>query len=532
MSKHLSPLQKAIAVLAFAFVCLWAAYGVPLQNLIYDPSFYYAHVRSPLIDYDLDFANEGMPADLVAYRTKTGLVPSLWSVGPAIVWSPFVLLAHGLSLAAQNMGVPTVSDGYSPIYLTLCALGSAFWGWLGVVACYFLARSVADSGPALLAALAVWLASPLFFFMYRIQLYAHAPTVAFIAATLCVWLYLQRDPVQLWSWLLLGLLIGMATLMRWQNGLFALLVPFVFPARSVHAPQLSWRALLVRLTATACGIAIGFAPQMIVWWRLYGDALSLPQGNSFFHWLQPQLWLVLFGSNRGLFVWQPLTLVGLIGLFMYGWRNRWSGLALLLVAALETYLNSVVTDWWGGGGYGPRRFDWLLPMLAIGVALVFQTNWSQRGWRLAMCLLVGLLVFHQLALAQSYYYRIMPDGQPFPISPYDQGLPLPDGFFASLMLQTLRRPAFLLEVSSSFWGNAPPLWLALVRMAQAAPIDAQAVASCVATLVAVLVAWSVWRWLPAMIAGRVGLTLLSRRVTMCCLAMLSIASLVFFFIGS
>ena len=58
MSKHLSPLQTAIAVLAFAFVCLWAAYGVPLQNLIYDPSFYYAHVRSPLIDHDLDFANE------------------------------------------------------------------------------------------------------------------------------------------------------------------------------------------------------------------------------------------------------------------------------------------------------------------------------------------------------------------------------------------------------------------------------------------------------------------------------------------
>src|SRR5438034_8513212 len=69
---------------------------------------YYAFVRAPLIEHNLDFtkdyqhANEsfrgprldeyGRPKS--AFRTPTGHLDNHFTVGPAILWTPFLLLAH------------------------------------------------------------------------------------------------------------------------------------------------------------------------------------------------------------------------------------------------------------------------------------------------------------------------------------------------------------------------------------------------------------------------------------------------------
>jgi hypothetical protein len=38
-----------------------------------------------------------------------------------------------------------------------------------------------------------------------------------------------------------------------------------------------------------------------------------------------------------------------------------------VVGLLVWYVNSVVADWWGGGSFGGRRFDSILPVLALGL---------------------------------------------------------------------------------------------------------------------------------------------------------------------
>src|SRR5205814_4472905 len=135
---------------------------------------------SPLIVGDVDFSKHGLPPSLVAHHSRTGLAPSIWSAGPALVWAPFFLLAHAATLAGRSTGLPLLPDGYGPFYLLFCALGSAFVGWLGIVWCYLIARRIAGVGPALLASAGVCLASPLFYYMYKNPMMAHAPTVASI----------------------------------------------------------------------------------------------------------------------------------------------------------------------------------------------------------------------------------------------------------------------------------------------------------------------------------------------------------------
>jgi len=478
----MAELRAVLSILGCAFLVLWLLYGVPLQNLNWDPSFYYAHVRSPLIDGDLDFSNDGLPPSLVARHTRTGLAPSIWSAGPALVWAPFFLLAHAVTLAGRSIGLSLLPDGYGPFYLLFCALGSAFVGWLGIVWCYVIARRITAVGPALLATAGVCLTSPLFYYMYKNPMMAHAPTVALIGALVYLWLRIADDLDALPYWLLLGLLIGLAAVMRWQNGLFAVIVPFALHTRS-RGPH--WvRGAFQRLGFAAIGALLGFLPQMVVWWRLYGNVLALPQGAGFLHWLRPELYLLLFGSNRGLFVWQPLLLVGCVGLLMLTKRQNRLGSALMLVALLETYLNSIVNDWWGGGGFGPRRFDWFLPIAVLGIALVFDSIWAKRSARAIICVLLGGLFLYQLALAQAHYYRVLPEQKPFPIEDYDAGHPLGHDFFAQVVFGTLREPAFLIATTPTIWGDAVPPLQTWVRILRGKTADMQALATSITSALA------------------------------------------------
>ncbi|PYT52149.1 MAG: hypothetical protein DMG43_12590, partial [Acidobacteria bacterium] len=91
---------------------------------------YYAFVRAPLIEHNLDFtkdyqhANEsfrgprldeyGRPKS--AFRTPTGHLDNHFTVGPAILWTPFLLLAHAAVLLARALGSTVAADGFSTPY--------------------------------------------------------------------------------------------------------------------------------------------------------------------------------------------------------------------------------------------------------------------------------------------------------------------------------------------------------------------------------------------------------------------------------
>ena len=159
-----------------------------------------------------------------------------------------------------------------------------------------------------------------------------------------------------------------------------------------------------------------------------------------------------------MFVWQPLLLVGCVGLLMFTRRQHRLGAALILVTLLETYLNSIVADWWGGGSFGARRFDWVLPIAVLGIALVFDSLWPRRSARAIICVLLAGLCLFQIALAQAHYYRVLPEQQPFPIAEYDSGQPLSGDFFAQVVFGSLREPTFLIATTPTIWGDAlPPL---------------------------------------------------------------------------
>ena len=337
---------------------------------------YFSYLRSVLFDGDLDFENEfdrlEWPVDEL---TPTGLVANYWSVGPAILWAPFYLVIHGLSLIAPRVGYPANCDGFGYQYQSAACVGTIVYVALGCILAYRLCRRYTSSYSGLVAVLGLFLGSSLIH--YTIAAPGSSHGVSFFAVALFLFLWDRHRRRSRTDWALLGLAAGLMALVRWQDVLFVSVVAVqaIWSARSgsAHERVVTMREYLQGgLLAALIGTFV-FAPQMLAWSVLYGSPLVLPQGAAFFDPLHPNLVEYLFSTNHGLFTWTPIALLAVVGLGPLWVRDRRTTMALVVPLLLLWYLNSATSDWWAHGSFGARRFVSATAILALGLAALIES---------------------------------------------------------------------------------------------------------------------------------------------------------------
>jgi hypothetical protein len=90
--------------------------------------------------------------------------------------------------------------------------------------------------------------------------------------------------------------------------------------------------------------------------------------DNFMQWGSPRILLFLFSTWNGAFLWSPILLLGLVGLFFFEDRGlRW---ALIAAFLLEVYACAAAQDWWGSAGFGARRLTSVAPLAGFGVAVL------------------------------------------------------------------------------------------------------------------------------------------------------------------
>lgn len=340
-----------------------AALYLQPQRVASDGIFYFAPLHSVVVDFDLDFENEyrvlgARPGYF--QRTVTGRLPNNYSIGPALVWLPSFLVAHGLG----HLGLyrPT---GFGYPYFTAIATTSALVGFLGVVLLYRLVLSYFEERVALAASLLVWLGTFHAWYMIFEPSMSHALAMATVAGFL---LLTHRGIRGERGFFLAGLAGGLVALMRWQNVLF-------LPAGIVVTLVRRGCPRLGEVGIGAAGFLLVFAPQLLYWKALYGSFLLVPQGGGYIDWSSPRIEEVLLSSRHGLFSWAPVLWLGLVGLPGFVRRAPALGWSLVAAALAALYVNASVTDWWAGASFGSRRFDGVLPLFALGIA--FAIEWMQ-----------------------------------------------------------------------------------------------------------------------------------------------------------
>ncbi len=200
--------RSHLIILAIVFVAT-----LPLVNpLVHgDGVGYYAYLRAPLMQHNLRFEEDWRHGNLGFVESRlnsddhlipinipsTGHIGNLFTIGPAILWTPFFLVAHVTVQVADGLGAHIPADGFSLPYRVLVAFGTAFYGFCGLLLSYLLARKYVDSPYALLATLGIWVGSSLPVYMYFNPFWSHAHS-AFVVA-LFLWYWDHSRPNRTWA---------------------------------------------------------------------------------------------------------------------------------------------------------------------------------------------------------------------------------------------------------------------------------------------------------------------------------------------
>jgi len=398
-------------ILLSLFVVQFAVSFRP-DALAWDGVFYYSYARSAIFDGDLRLRNDfilsysATPSAAFVDQhferklTPTGRVDNPFAIGTSLLWLPWCAFIYGLASLAGQIGLgPQAITGYEWYFTWGVATVTCVYGWVAILTGFRLARELVSDWAALVTTATVMFATPLTYYQFREPFYAHtasAMTVALFAATW--WRGATHGSHSVLRALLVGMLGGLAALVRSQNAVYLILPTLTGLSTGCAAlRKRQWahvrRALQV-LLATGLGASLVMTLQFSVWHKFYGQWLAVPQGGAFLNWRAPWMGHVLFSAFHGLLPWVPLVLPAVSGLILLIPRIPRLSVPLLMAFLLQVYVNSCVRDWFGAGGYGGRRFSNTLVILIVGYAWLL--DWRRERWyRLLVIGLSAGLVLHQ-----------------------------------------------------------------------------------------------------------------------------------------
>lgn len=345
--------QRLLAPLVGVFAGTVSLTG---YNLGADTLSYLAASTSMLQDLDLNVANQFLAWGRSAPEAgPAGMAVNAQPVGNAFVWAVPALLAH----VYVRLTGAYPANFISPPYLGAMIAANLLVALSGALAlARLLARHVGAATAALAVSVAV-LASPVAFYLTLQPLMAHALAFGFSCWAIVRLVRAgETDTASDWIWA--GAAIGAAVACRFQAAVLVALLPIL----GFREP----RGLGRRAVCLVAPMAVILLPQIVVSLRTFGRILVIPQGSGFMNWASPHWPDTLFSADRGLFNWHPMLLLGALGLLLPSKVMARLALAGLSILILTTWVNGAVRDFNGSDAFGARRFDLVVPFLAIGLA--------------------------------------------------------------------------------------------------------------------------------------------------------------------
>jgi hypothetical protein len=425
---------------------------------------YYAFARAVLIQHNLDFTPDYNAANASfrdarldengnpkpVFVTATNHLENHFTVGPAILWSPFLIVAHVGALAARAFGSNVAADGFSAPYRVAMALGTAVYGFLGLLLAMRIAAKYAGERCAFLGAIAIWWASSLPVYMYFNPSWSHAHSAFAVALFLWYW-HETRERRSAMQWCILAAITGLMLNVYYPNAM-VLVVLIVEAAQQYFAAFRGERAEssaarekigatigesgaafrvesggaqsdarnapgIVQLAANhllfAVVMIVCLLPTLLSRYVIYGNPFESGYVSlKDWAWRSPYFLAVLFSSEHGLLAWTPVIALACIGVVIFALREPRVGGALLGAMLAFYFFIACYPDWAGISSYGNRFFVSLTPIFIVGLSvLLSRVAKLFRSQRIALAVsssVIGVLILWNLAFVFQWGTHLVP----------------------------------------------------------------------------------------------------------------------------
>jgi hypothetical protein len=398
-----------------AFVAL-SSLAMKIGWIIPDGAGYASYIASLFLDGDLNFWNQYVMSGIItpdlihgSTLTTNGYVFTFWGIGAPLLWMPFWLLGHALTLLSHFIGQSWTPNGFTFYYNFAVRFGTALMGFCALILNTAWARKYCGSRPAIIGILLTAIGTPYYWYLFNFADCSHVPASFAIMLFLVLW-ERYRTEREKTTGLLLGLLGGFVTMVK-PNHVFI----FLFPIAMWLA---EWRKqsradLLKQATTVFAGYVIAFGVQMWIWQILFGNPLGpiLEKGvTHYYKFFAGRFWLidVLFSSYHGLFFFAPIAICSFLGLAKLIRMDRIVAIPALLILIIQILLMASERYFWEGVSFGLRRVvDWT-PLFALGIAYSIKTIFRGKWIMLPVVatLWTALLAFiysrHPIGLLNDY----------------------------------------------------------------------------------------------------------------------------------
>jgi len=349
----------------------------------------------PVVDKEYNVSGgDGFPVQQLENGNKVGK----YLAGVAMLQAPFFAIAHFYS---RYKHLP--ADGFSAPYQYAIGLGALIYVFLALlllrkVLLRYFSEQVTGFSLILLclasnlvqyAAVDAGLSHVWIFFLYALLLF------------LCVCWHQRPSSFLSFS---IGFVIGLATICRPTEAI-ALFLPLLWGMYHVDSRRSKWASLkahpVLIFWAIAGGI-VGIFPQLLYWKMVTGSWIYDVGSKWFF--LNP--WFrVLFGWEKGWFIYTPVAILFVLGLFFM--KARDFRLPVLVFCLLNIWIVISWEDWHYGASYSCRALVQSYPVFALALASLVNRT-SQQKWMWGMMNVVGgYLVILNLFQVEQYHENIL-----------------------------------------------------------------------------------------------------------------------------
>jgi hypothetical protein len=399
-----SSLVVILVVFALAFTRFqYTKWETPTvtSTLTWDAFGYYMYLPAQFIYHDItgmkwvsDIQEKYHPTGTMYQISvlKNGNSVIKYPIGLALLYWPFFFLGHWVAGWLHY-----AQDGFSAPYQLAICIAALFYAALGFWALRKVLLHFFSDTIAAITLLMIGLSTNYIQYAAVESGMTHVYLFTMYAFMLLLTIRWHEKP-QLLTALGIGLAFGVTTIARPTEAVI-MFIPLLWSTQNKVVRQQKWKLLFythrTHFFATIVGAFMGIFPQM-AYWKIVSGKWVYDVGSKWM-FLNPN-WQVLFGWEKGWFVYTPVVFFMVAGMFlMQGKVYKRAALTYLL---LNVWIVIAWADWRYGASYSSRALVQSYPVLALAFALVVERiSISKLKWPAiifgAYLLIVNLFQIYQ-----------------------------------------------------------------------------------------------------------------------------------------